>query len=169
MKHVSIDHQYAQTRLQYNPETGSLVWLNGNVTGAEVGCIVENKAGNCYKSMSIGRNGLAHNFMVHQMIWFLVTGEWAFELDHRNGNGLDNRWDNLRSVTRSVNNKNHKRQRNNSSGLSGISWSSRGKWRAYGTLEKKQVVLAYTADFFEAVCRRKAWELSNGFTGRHER
>ena len=42
----------------------------------------------------------------HQMAFFLMEGRWASEIDHINGEGSDNRWPNLREVTRSQNNMN---------------------------------------------------------------
>ena len=42
----------------------------------------------------------------HQLAFFLMEGRWASEIDHINGDGSDNRWSNLREVTRSQNNMN---------------------------------------------------------------
>jgi hypothetical protein len=51
------------------------------------------------------------------------------EVDHINGDGLDNRRSNLRPCTRSQNMANRGRQRNNTSGYKGVSRSGR-KWCA---------------------------------------
>jgi hypothetical protein len=51
--------------------------------------------------------------------------------DHRNGDTLDNRKENLRAATRSQNGANRGKQRNNSSGYKGIAWMRRiKKWQA---------------------------------------
>ena len=164
----AIPLEYFQSRLLYGRHSGDLIWRDGQCKGGQVGCIVENKAGNQYRFMSIGYEGKTYNFMVHQVIWFMCVEQWTDELDHIDGDGLNNRLVNLRPVTRAVNNMNHRKQRNNSSGLSGLSFlTSRGKWRAYGTKDGKQVQLAYTGDFFEAICARKSWESENEFTERH--
>lgn len=40
----------------------------------------------------------------HRLIWLLVTGEWPKRNpDHRNGDGCDNRWSNLRPASQSQN------------------------------------------------------------------
>lgn len=56
----------------------------------------------------------------------------APEVDHINGDGLDNRRANLRPATRSENVKNCRRRTDNTSGFVGVTWrADRGKWRAY--------------------------------------
>lgn len=58
-----------------------------------------------------------------------LTG-WPL-VDHRNGDGLDNRRANLRPATVGQNNQNRAAQANNTSGFKGVSWQrSRGQWRA---------------------------------------
>lgn len=54
-----------------------------------------------------------------------------YEIDHKNGNGLDNRRENLRIATHAQNMSNRKHQRNNTSGFRGVHWmTDRQKWRA---------------------------------------
>lgn len=77
------------------------------------------------------------------------------QIDHINGNGLDNRRSNLREATNSQNQCNRGRPKTNKSGYKGVSWSKdKNKWQA--TIYKngkqfnlgrskniKNVVLAY--------------------------
>ena len=52
-------------------------------------------------------------------------------LDHANGDGLDNRWCNLRLATYGQNSANAGKRSNNTSGRKGVTWSKRaGKWEA---------------------------------------
>jgi len=60
------------------------------------------------------------------------------ELDHKNGNGKDNRKTNLRPCTRSQNLQNTKIFKTNKSGIKGVSWDSiRKKWTARITINKQ--------------------------------
>jgi len=60
------------------------------------------------------------------------------EIDHIDGNGLNNQRKNLRWATHSQNLRNREIQSNNKSGYKGVSLHSCGKWRAYCYLNKKQ-------------------------------
>ena len=67
-------------------------------------------------------------------------GKWpANQIDHINGDSLDNRLINLRDVTSAENSRNTKMGKNNKSGVSGVSWSNpMGKWRARVRFEGKE-------------------------------
>jgi len=67
---------------------------------------------------------------MHRLIMNAPEGT---EIDHRNGNKLDNRRQNLRLVPASVNNLNRRPRKDNSSGYPGVCWDKREKrWRARG-------------------------------------
>lgn len=71
----------------------------------------------------------------HVIAYFMVTGVWPPEdkcIDHINGDGTDNRWENLRLVTRSENQMN-RHSTVSPSGYVGVHWEPRcRKW--YGKL-----------------------------------
>ncbi len=59
-------------------------------------------------------------------------------VDHANGNGLDNRRENLRIANKSQNGCNRGPQRNNTTGLKGVSFHKKSdKWMARITVEGK--------------------------------
>lgn len=62
---------------------------------------------------------------------FILPPPPNLEVDHIDGDGLNNRRDNLRLATHSQNRQNSKLQSNNTSGYKGVDWYKRdGKWRA---------------------------------------
>ena len=64
------------------------------------------------------------------------------EVDHINGNGLDNRQENLRIVNRGQNRMNCKKSKNNNSGYKGVGWFEKAKkWRAQIQFNKKRIHL----------------------------
>ena len=63
-------------------------------------------------------------------------------IDHINGNGLDNRRENLRFCTKQQNQANQKQNKGNSSGYKGVAEASNcSKWRAYIRHNYKQIHL----------------------------
>ncbi len=55
---------------------------------------------------------------------------------------------------------NHRKLRNNTSGINGVSFNRRmGVWLAY--FGKKNCLLYRGRDFFEACCARKSWDATN--------
>lgn len=134
---------------------------------------VANRAGNLYVCFSVRFKGVALTVKNHQIAWLLTYGEWPNEIDHLDGNGLNNKLENLRSVTRSENSRNHKKARNNTSGFNGVSWIERlQKWRAYSYDRSlgengKQVQLGTYYSFLDACAARKSYDLKNGYSERH--
>ncbi len=79
----------------------------------------ENGGGSFYAARKPGaKNGFRKTVYLHREV---VCAPIGFEVDHINGNTLDNRISNLRVCTRSQNAKNRKLSRNSSTGLKGVS------------------------------------------------
>jgi hypothetical protein len=102
--------------LSYDTETGIFHWLikpsNRAGIGEVAGCITDG-----YVKIQLHGG----KYLAHRLAWFYMTGEWPkHEVDHRDGVGSNNRWDNLRHVTRSENMQNQRRaRRDNATGLLG--------------------------------------------------
>lgn len=83
-----------------------------------------------------------------------------YEVDHINHNGLDNRKDNLRIVTRSQNNMNQKTPVNNTSDHTGVSFNNQHKkWEAYITVNRYTYKLGMYLNKCDAVKARKEAEI----------
>ena len=81
-------------------------------------------------------------------------------IDHINRDRLDNRKNNLRIATHQQNTINRSVQSNNISNIPGVSWrKDRNKWRAYITVNKKQISLGMFKTKEEAIKARKEGEI----------
>lgn len=94
-----------------------------------------------YRAGTANRSVLLHNF---------ITG-WSM-VDHRNGDGLDNRRSNLRPATHSQNMANKRRYRNNTSGFKGVTRNTgTGRpWRASLKHDGRRFHLGYFDSAAEA-------------------
>ena len=97
--------------LDYEPETGALLWRidwsHGpscfGVTGTFAGKIRQYKDG--YKAHVISLYG--EEWIASRLIWLLMAGEWPKGIvDHKNGDPTDQRWSNLRDATKRQNARN---------------------------------------------------------------
>lgn len=81
------------------------------------------------------------------------------QIDHINGNGLDNRKSNLRICTNIENSRNKNITKNNTSGIRGVSWNkSYQKWHTYIRVNYRHVFLGYYFDKEQALKVRKEAE-----------
>ncbi len=71
-------------------------------------------------------NGPLGNFYMHRLVLNAPDG---VQVDHRNGNGLDNQRYNLRLAPDSGNHANRGCQSNNTTGFKGVTWQDRKYWR----------------------------------------
>ena len=87
----------------------------------------------------IHKNGKTTSHKIHRVITNAPVG---MDVDHINGNPLDNRRVNLRICTHAENSRNTKLARNNTSGHIGVSWDkSRKKWSARIKLNYKDIYI----------------------------
>jgi len=85
---------------------------------------------------------------MHQLVNKTPAG---FDTDHINGNGLDNRKLNLRTVTRGQNLRNKGKLPRNTSGFKGVNWSKAyGFWGAEIVTNRKKKFLGYFDHILEA-------------------
>lgn len=83
-------------------------------------------------------------YRAHHLAWLYMTGEWPDQLDHRDLNRSNNRWENIRIATQAQNMMNRPLQLNNTSGLKGVYWCKKEKkWRARIKTTEKHVNLGY--------------------------
>lgn len=118
----------------------------------EVGGIAGTVSSCGYLKVGIGRSYYA----AHRIIWKMMTGtDPADQIDHIDGDRLNNRWTNLRAATNGQNRWNIKRQKNNRSGVTGVC-PERGGWKAYISAGHGQQDLGRFKNKNDAIMARRA-------------
>lgn len=106
---------------------------------------------------------------VHRLIFLYMTGSYPeHDVDHEDGDRLNNSWKNLREATRQENLKNVGIRSDNSSGVTGVSFRKDiGKFTAYIEVNGKRVRLGNFETVVEAREVRKNAEIKYGFHKNH--
>ena len=161
--------------VDYNPETGALTWrprlpmfwpehgetsrFNRQMAGRKVGCV----NGDGYRHFEVG----GRHVKSHRAAWALFYGCWPEDqIDHINGDKLDNRIANLREVDSKQNSQNKARPLNNKSGVVGVHYCNTSKkWHA----KIQGRVIGRFDDFAAAVAARKDAAVQAGFHPNHGR
>jgi len=156
-----------KSNLHYNPENGEFTWLKYRSKYAKAGA----PAGHVWNCHHSGKKYLVIRFagriyMAHHLAWILSSGETPEQIDHINGNGLDNRLLNLRLASNEQNSKNKKLSKLNKTGVTGVSLR-RGKYSVVIGNNYKTIHLGTYVNFFDAICARKSAEKSLGFHANH--
>ena len=114
--------------LDYNPDTGefrNIKTRKGIAKG--VGSLAGSTNKNGYTYIAID----GKKYLAHRLAWLYTHNELPPEIDHQNLNRSDNRIANLRRADKRLNSRNRTKQKNNTSGFKGVSWSkSVQKWHA---------------------------------------
>ena len=122
---------------------------NGNFAGSVVGFRPKNlnSRSNRYVTTTIA----GQHYTVHRLIYMYHHGVMPDQLDHINGNSLDNRIENLRPCVTAENTCNRARFKNNTSGYKGVSWNTRlSRWFAYVDANKVRTNIGYFDTLEEA-------------------
>jgi hypothetical protein len=164
--------------LRYEPETGKLFWLERprDMFPSKRGHSVWNaryankEAFTCVNAYGYLHGRIARSaYYAHRIAWALFYGEQpSGEVDHINGDKADNRLENLRDVSRSVNQRNVPLKASNKSGHNGVIWhSASSKWMARITINQVVKYLGVYENIEDAIAARVAAQSGLGFTDRH--
>lgn len=150
--------------LDYDPETGELRWKHRDGAG---GWNARFAGAQAFAAVADGYNVgtlCRRTFFAHRVAFAHAHGVWPDGLiDHKNRDRSDNRISNLTVVDHHGNAKNKSAAKNNSSGITGVSWNAaKAAWEAYIAIDGRRVRLG----FFDTLCAagdaRKAAEKENG-------
>ncbi len=150
----------AMSMLDYEPETGLFKWkVKRNGYGGKVAPgVIAGTPSHGYVAIKVA----GRLWRAHRLAWLFMTGEvppQGMEIDHISGVRDDNRWTNLRIVTRGQNNYNFGLSKRNVSGVKGVSWvAGRNQWLARLKVDGKIIHLGQFDSKEQAIAARKAGE-----------
>lgn len=142
-----LTREYLLHLFHYNRERGVLLWKNhwNRNTISRLRGKIAGWLDNGYLRVTISNE----TFFVHQLIWFIETGNWPEEIDHINGHTLDNRIENLRNGPPRLNHWNNWQHREGH--LPGTTFDKRRqKWIAQTTVNYKHIFLGRFDTRYEA-------------------
>lgn len=143
-----ITQQRLKELARYNPVTGELLWIKQMGSRGNVGAQIGTDNGNGYRRGYIDKR----RYYIHHLVWVYVYGEWPLdEIDHKDGNGFNNRIDNLRLATHAENGQNQALRKTNTSGKHGVSWNKlHSQWESYIWIRGKKKYLGLFSDLKSA-------------------
>ncbi len=159
---MKLTQERLKELLEYDEETGLFTWLVNRSGSAKAGCM----AGGMSKSTGYMRVVVDNKiYNSHRLAFLYMKGYMPEnEVDHINRIKYDNKWVNLREVSKSCNLRNCCISKNNISGINGVSWDGlRGKWAVSIRSDKKSVWLGYHNTRFEAAKARYEAEVKYGY------
>lgn len=129
-----MDQKTLHSIIHYDPLSGEFTWrdrsdipsnINSRIRGKKAGSVKES-SGIKYLEICVYKR----RYYAHRLAILYVTGNMPNDaVDHKDGDGLNNRFLNLRPATKGQNNANSGAKRNSITGIKGVH-PFRGRFRA---------------------------------------
>lgn len=159
-----MNQQELLEHLLYDEVTGEVFWKKKPSQKTAIGAKVGYVSADGYMYFGFQKKTLK----LHRAIFLMLHGYLPAFIDHVDHNRLNNRRNNLVAATAADNTRNCSLQKNNRSGVVGVSWSShRNKWVAMIWHQSKAIPLGRFNEFDEAVMARKHAERAYGYHANH--
>ncbi len=125
-------YKYISTQVEYDPSNGQFYWLAPRANNKiQAGDIAGSLHPTGYVKLTFSYDGRTRSVSAHRLAYYMSYGKLPKVIDHANGNGSDNRIDNLREATYQQNRMNSKVRSDNASKVTGVYYRKDcGKWRA---------------------------------------
>ena len=151
----------------YDMGTGEFNWKEP-APGRPIGRLAGTLDGDSYRIIRV--EGIVYK--AHRLSWMRCHNQdpGEMQVDHINGDGLDNHISNLRLVSNTSNGRNTSISRHNTSGFNGVNREkASGKWRARINVSGKKISLGLFTDKDDAIAARQAANEQYGFHPNHGR
>lgn len=130
----------------YQPELGIITYKVSVGKKIKAGQKAGTVTSNGYVAIAITINEKFYVFKAHRLIWYIMTRKdpCHLQIDHIDGNRLNNKFSNLRLATQTQNARNRGPNKKSKSGLKGAYWSkSQQTWTSQITINNKSIHLGY--------------------------
>lgn len=178
---MDITPEIVRELLHYDSGTGIITWKprcekwfryerdcrgwNTRYSGKRAGSLRANGDGYQLRQIAL----IGRHFLEHHVIWMYMTDDpLPEEIDHKNHDGTDNRWCNIRASNHTNNQHNMSMYHNNTSGVTGVHWHRKAnKWQAKCYLNGKCHYLGLFTELDEAAMEVMEFRMENGFDPKH--
>jgi len=172
-----LSQSFLKELITYHPDSGVMVWnwrpiyhfKTENMANfwnrLHAGRPCGGKQSGGYLHITIGNN----KYLSHRLIFLYMEGLLPEEeVDHINHNRADNRWINLRKISKKENAKNKRPSSRNLSGICGVHYiKATSNWIAVIGINRKYIHLGTFSSKEEAISARHAAEVKYGFHKNH--
>lgn len=125
----------AQVLDLFDYRDGTLYWKISRTNGVKVGDQVGTIKSSGYMQTAVNGKSIT----VHRVVFLMHHGYLPEQVDHADGDKLNNRIENLRDATSAQNNSNRGLPANNTSGIKGVCWHKTNmKWSVSISVNKKR-------------------------------
>lgn len=172
---------YLDECLDYNPETGCFTWKvrpvnhfvsihwhkvwNAKYAGKPAGNEWSSFKGKKYLRIAINKK----HYKAHRLAFVMMgVNIDDVEVDHDDGNGLNNKWSNIFKSDRCSNMQNSRKRSDNTSGATGVTWHAPNKtWKARIYVNKKEKCIGYFKNKDDAIAARMEASRLYGYNKNH--
>jgi len=177
-----MNYETATKLFNYNPETGCLSWKlrcrsefknakshashRNAVNKGIAGSLSRTSSGKEYIQVHVGRK----RYLAHRIAYLIHFGVEADVIDHLDGDGTNNKAENICNGTTSDNSRNIKKGSANTTGHMGVYRNEKcatKPWRVFIKVGGKMLSRGTFKTIEEAVVERAIAEREYGFSGRH--
>ncbi len=134
-----LTQEELKKNLNYNPGTGIFKWKVANNGRIKIGNIAGYKNNDGYIQIKVNKK----IYYAQRLAWLYMEGYFPENtMDHIDRNPSNNKWDNLRHVSKTCDVRSRKKFKNNKSGIVGVYLDEKtNKWKVQITNNKKQIYL----------------------------